>query len=212
MPDACVSNGKGTSEPIATNVDIDRSWRSRSARKTMGGMPTPPPRSSAREWPATASNGRPTGPMTFNRAPGAFGGEEPRAVAHFLVQDVDPAGGGVGAHQRHRTPHRKLRVAAHVHEGPRRGVRSDLRRVDAQPPLAGGMRLMGQNLAIFDEDGAAMHLVSYPAVRRTRVARACGPRVYYSGLLLSLAGGMFTEAEWPEAEDDSRRASRAPEA
>ena len=38
----------------------------------MGGMPTPPPRSSARGRPGTASKGRPMGPMTLSRAPGRF--------------------------------------------------------------------------------------------------------------------------------------------
>ena len=72
MSDSCISNGKGTSDPITTKGDTDRSWRSRSARKTMGGIPTPPPSSNARERPGIASNGRPMGPMTLSRAPGRF--------------------------------------------------------------------------------------------------------------------------------------------
>ena len=180
--DACVSNGNGTSEPITTN-NRDRPVVAQPVGEEDHGRDADS--SSEQQRPASAGHRfeRPSdGSDDAQSRAGALRGEESRAVAYLLVQDVGPAVGRVGPHQGHRTAHREQRVAAHVHESPRRRTGGDPRRVDAQPPLAGRMRLVRQNLAFLDEDGAAMHLKSVPAGGRARVAHACGPRVYYSGL------------------------------
>ena len=58
-------------------------------------------------------------------------------------------------------------------------MRRDAVGANAQPPLAGRMRVVRQNLAILDEDGAAVHFESYPGVRRMR-----GPLRVRAGSLL----------------------------
>ncbi len=66
-----VSKGKGTSEPMITKGRTSGCWRRRcSARNTMGGIPTPPPMSSASGCVSGTENGTPMGPMTLSRSPG----------------------------------------------------------------------------------------------------------------------------------------------
>ncbi|AHK80792.1 hypothetical protein M911_15050 [Ectothiorhodospira haloalkaliphila] len=70
MRDGCGLKGKGTSEPMMTNGSLTGSRRMASARKTMGGMPTPPPSSRARgRSPWGISNGVPMGPIMLIFSP-----------------------------------------------------------------------------------------------------------------------------------------------
>ena len=65
-----VVNGNGTSEPMSTSARVPGSRaRRHSARKTIGGMPTPPPTRSARGRSAHGVNGRPIGPSRSMRSP-----------------------------------------------------------------------------------------------------------------------------------------------
>ena len=64
-------NGKGTSDPISTSgfQAAAGSARRRSARKIIGGMPTPPPMSSVRGLAGCALKPRPMGPSTLTLSP-----------------------------------------------------------------------------------------------------------------------------------------------
>jgi len=66
-----VRNGNGTSDPISTSGfhPAAPATRSRSARNTIGGMPTPPPSSSVRGRSACGVNGLPIGPNTLTSSP-----------------------------------------------------------------------------------------------------------------------------------------------
>ncbi len=66
--------GKGISDPIRTSGDHLASVRSsrRSARNTIGGIPTPPPTSSVRGRCGSGVNPLPMGPRTLMRSPARF--------------------------------------------------------------------------------------------------------------------------------------------
>ncbi len=66
-------NGNGTSDPISTRGFISSPiWRSRSARNTMGGMPTPPPIRSGRRRAAEGLKATPIGPSKLIVCPGGI--------------------------------------------------------------------------------------------------------------------------------------------
>ena len=138
---------------------------------------------------------------------GAFRGEKPRPAADLLVQDVDPAAGGVGPHQRHRTAHREQRGrSSHEQMIPAWRLRRSAVRGCAvatggpDAPRARGSRSPRRRWC---RDALEFGSSRPPDAGCPR----CGPGVYYNQSLPSLADGKFTEEEQPEAEDDFRRAS-----
>ena len=151
-------NGNGTSEPMSTRGRKCASPLRRSARNTIGGMPTPPPSSSVRGRSRWATNGWPIGPEHAHRVAGLLGPERVQARAHDLVEDLDPAGLRVRAHDRQRAAHRDAGIAGEVREGAGRGVRGALGRAQADDELLGVVGELREHRRLLEEDGAAVFL------------------------------------------------------
>ncbi len=79
---------------------------------------------------------------------------QPRA--DDLVEQVDPTGVGVGAHDGKRAPHRDGRVAGEMRKATGLGAGGALRRLHAQDKLVAVVGGLLENPRVFEVDGASI--------------------------------------------------------
>ena len=158
---------------MSTSVDqsVSRRERSASARKIIGGMP---------DAAADQQRARPRGvggeavadrPEHTERSAHRLLRQGLETRADDLVENLDPAGPRVGAHDRQRPPHRHLCVAAQVREAPRHGRRGAPGRLQPDDELPPRILMLREQLGVFDEDGAAMSACRHPALRPASMLR-----------------------------------------
>ena len=141
--------GRGRAPPIRAwrRAEIGRRERRESARKTIGGMPTPPPMSKGPLALGCAWNGWPMGPRRLMRSPGRLSCEQARTLADRLVEELDPALPWARAHDGQGPAQGQPGIAAQVDEGAGQGVPRALRGPQPQHVLVGGMGLVAEDLA-----------------------------------------------------------------
>ena len=128
---------------------------SRSARNTIGGIPTPPPiarhaRPLAVRCEADADRAEHAQCLARQRAR-----QRARADSGDLVEQFDPARVGLGAHDRQRPAHRQLLRAAQVHEAARGRARRAARRMQAQNVLLAVEVIVSEHRRVLEQDRAA---------------------------------------------------------
>ncbi len=124
-----------------------RTASSRSARNTMGGMPTPPPMASTRGRCGCGLKPVPIGPSTLRLLFSAARRQRARARTGHFVEQLDPAACRIGAHDGQRPSHGQLLGAAQVHEAAGSGARGTARGLQPQHVLLAVEMQMGEHAA-----------------------------------------------------------------
>ena len=135
-----------------------RTW---SARKIIGGIPTPPPSASSRGRVGSTVKPWPIGASTLTTSPGCRVAEHVEPVALRLVQELEPTFGRARAHDRQRPAHRHRRIARDVRERAGRCFARRARRLDAQHELLPRPGALREDPRILEEYAAAIPLVTH---------------------------------------------------
>ena len=104
----------------------------------MGGMPTPPPTSRARGRLRVGPERLADRAQHADDVAHMPAAQRAQTRADDLVEDLDPALGGIHALDRQRAAHGHVRIAGEVHEAAGLGARGAFRRRDAQHELLAG--------------------------------------------------------------------------